>query len=382
MDKRMVISADSHVVEPLDLWVKTLGHKYADQLPRLVDTYNGQPGKYMFTGFDYFDWEVLTSEDDPTKGDNPEARKIVAEKLLTAGYDPVARVKCLDEDGVYAEVLNATIAMLVLRARNDDMARDCCLVFNDWLAEFCSQYPKRLFGNAMIHMQEVDWAVKELERAARRGFKGVVINVDTRPEWDPYRHKKYDPFWACAQELDMPVILHILTGNFIDGLVLHGDQRSECARFCIRAFEEVEGPLTNEFIFGGIFDRFPRLKVICEEFETSWVLYWLFRAKQVQDVFAPMLGLPRIKLPVEEYLRRHVYFGVIDDLFVSQALEVIDPSRIMWGSDFPHPRCTYPKSLRIIDDLFGRLGPEVRDGIAWKNVAHFYNLEEPPALTS
>lgn len=368
----MVISGDSHVVEPPDLFTKTLQHKYGDSVPRWLDSHQGKKGRYFFGGFDVVDYNAVIDEG----GGDAETR----EKLRTAGYDPAVRVKCLDEDGVYSEIINATSTLYVLRTRNDNLARDCCKVFNDWLADYCSYAPKRLYGTSMIHIEDVNWAVKELERVAKRGLNSVLINCDTRPEWEPYRHRRYDPFWARAQELDMPVTLHILTGNVIDAFALYGKQRDELARNSLNMFQEGPQVLANEFVFGGVLDRFPRLKVVLSEYQLTWLPHWIYRMKRMQNLSA--YQMPKIKHPIEEYLREQVYHGIQDEPYVKQALEVIDPSTVMWGSDFPHVGCTYPRTLQVMDQIFGQLDPEVREGIVWKNAARLYKLDTPPALAS
>ena len=267
-----------------------------------------------------------------------------ADKLEEANRDPSIRLSCLDQDGIYAEVLVATTMMLALRARNDDMVRDCCAVFNDWLIDYCSQAPKRLYGIGMIHMADVGWATKELARAAGRGMRGVMINTDTRPEWAPYQDKSYDPFWAQAEEAGLPVMIHIVGGNKRDPFTLHGAERKDVARLLIDLF--TDGPITlaNEFIFGGIMDRFPNLKIVLGEYEISWLPYWLSgragpghlhsddrRRGAAEDgarVHEPCpSGSHRRALPRQgDRPPRHRHPDV--------------------GSDFPHPRCTYPTPSR------------------------------------
>ena len=81
-------------------------------------------------------------------------------------------------------------------------------------------------------------------------------------------------------------------------------------------------------------------------------------------------------------LREQVYHGIQDEPYINQALEVIDSSTIMWGSDFPHIGCTYPHTLQVMDRIFGQLDSAVREGIVWKNAARLYKLDTPPALAS
>ena len=161
--------------------------------------------------------------------------------------------------------------------------------------------------------------------------------------------------------------------------MLHGEDRVNIPRSSIGVFSEAGPVLANEFIFGGILDRFPKLKVVCSEYEVSWLPYWLFRTKQIQDDFGPARDLPEVERSIEEYMGQ-IYHGLIDDPYLDKVLDVIDPKTIMWGSDFPHARCTYPNTLKVVDGVLGHLGDEIRDDIALYNAARFYNFDLPPEL--
>ena len=365
MSGRLLISGDSHVIEPPDLFTKTLSAKYGEAVPRRVSEFKGTKGQFYFTGYEYFRVEELVEGEGETQ-----------KKILAAMRDPEARLRCLDEDGVWAEILNATSMLYTMRARNDDLVRDCCEVFNDWQADVCSVAPKRLFGTGMIHMQDVKWAVQELERIKKKGLRSAIINCDARPEWEPYRSRKYDPFWSAAQSLDIPITLHIITGNIRDPFTLHGEERSEAPRLGWGVLNEAAPVLSCEFLFGGIMDRFADLRIVLSEFEVSWLPYWIFRNEQRQTSLGPALGIPLPKRPIREYLTR-IFHGVVDDPFLSRAVGIVDPTTIMWGSDFPHPRCTYPNSQKIVDDILKDLALGIRDDIAFWNAARLYDIDPP-----
>ncbi len=358
-----VISGDSHVIEPADLFTKPLGQRYGDEVPRVVSEYAGVEAEHFFTGYEY------VRIDEIVEGDEELQKKLVA-----SGTDPAVRLTCMDEDGIYGEIINSTWMLYTLRAPNDRLVEDCCEVFNDWLAEYCSHAPKRLYGTSMIHLADIDWACRELERTAAMGLRSVIINCDARPDWPPFQDKHYDPFWARAEELDQPVTLHIITGNEVDLFTLHGRDRINVPRSTLGVLAEAGPVVTNEFIFGGILDRFPKLKLVLSEFEVSWLPYWLFRTKQIQDEFGPAMSIPAIKKPVEAYMSQ-IYHGLIDDPYLDKVLDVIDPSTIMWGSDFPHARCTYPNTRGVIDRVFGHLDADVRRDITFNNCARFYNFD-------
>ena len=366
MNNQWIISADSHVLEPEDLFVTALGARYGDAVPRYVDEFNGDKSLYYFTGIEYVKIEEIVEKDEDGLQDT----------LIQASKDPAFRLRCLDEDGVYAEILNATWMLYTLRARNDDLVRACCQVYNDWMHEVCSADPKRLFATAMIHMEDVGWAVGELERAAKMGMKSVILNVDTRPEWPFYQDPIYDPFWARCAEMDIPVTLHIITGNVRDLFTFHGPERDRVVRETLNLLNEVGPVLANEFIFGGIFDRFPKLKVVCSEYEVSWLPYWLFRCKQLQQSLGAAMNIKMPKLPIEEYLPR-IAHGVVDDTYFDKVFGVIDPGTVMWGSDFPHSRCTYPNSQKVVADVFGHLDPQIVANLSYFSADRYYNIEIP-----
>lgn len=366
----VVISGDSHVVEPFDLWKSVLGERYGDATPQTVQNHAGVPGTYFFSGLEYI------KADEIVEGSTPEMK----EKLRSAGVDPSVRLRCMEEDGVWAEVCNATFMLYTMRAENPLLVRDCCGVYNDWIGEYVSENPQRLIGSAMIAMDDVDWAVGELERAAKARLRAVIIYADTKPGMPPYRDPVYDRFWAAAQAHDMPVTLHIITGRERDPFTLHGaKERGEVARCNLGVLGEAGPVVANEFIFGGIFDRYPRLKLVLSEYEVSWLPYWFYRVKQTQDDFGPALDIPEVDKPAEEYLQQ-IYHGLIDDPYLDKVLDIIDPSTIMWGSDFPHARCSYPNTLKVVDKVLGHLGQQTRDDIALYNAARFYNFDLPEEL--
>ena len=368
MGERWVFSADSHVIEPSDLWQKAIGKKWGDKVPHLVNQHKGVKSKFFFTGHEYVRIDEIV-EGDPD----------LQAKLVASGTNPSVRVQCMDEDGVWGEIVNATWTLYSLRIPNDDLVRAVCRTFNDWLADYCKVAPKRLYGTAMVHMEDVNWACKELERAAKLGLKSVLINCDTRPKWKPYQDKSYDKFWARAQELNMPITLHIITGNVIDLFTLHGERRINIPRYTLELFHEASWTLGNEFIFGGILDRFPKLKIIMSEYEVSWLPHWLFRMRQLQKNFMPAMHMAPIKRPIDEYMTQ-VHHGLIDDPLLDEALKHVDHKTVMWVSDFPHARCTYPNTHKVIDKLYGHLDKKTRDDITIYNCARFYGFDLPASL--
>ncbi len=109
-------------------------------------------------------------------------------------------------------MLYTTLGMTLFGLHDADLQRACFKAYNDWIAEFCSHNPKRLIGIALISLEDIGEGAKELRRAAKTGLRGAMI-WGAPPREKPYTSHEYDPFWAAAQELQMPLSLHVITGK-------------------------------------------------------------------------------------------------------------------------------------------------------------------------
>ena len=202
MPSYTVISADSHMIEPPNLWTERLDKKYRDQAPHVEENEKGSffaaPGikpSRVSMGFaagrsgkdleEYF-----------KKGSFAGARP--------SGWDPVERIKDQDMDGVSAEVLYTTFGMPLFRLPDADLQRACFKVYNDWVAEFCAHDRARFHGIALVSLEDLAAGVQELERCAKLGMKGAQIWGAPPPE-RPFWTSEYDPLWKVAEEAQIPL---------------------------------------------------------------------------------------------------------------------------------------------------------------------------------
>ena len=133
----------------------------------------------------------------------------------------------------------------------------------------------------------------------------------------PYRDPIYDRFWAAANAAGAPVTLHILTGRVLDPLILARtfqtpEEHQENPGLWVELINELQPVLANDFIFGGILDRFPQLKLVCSEFEMSWVPGFMARLDQIEEI-APRLYLPQLEMRASDYMRTRIWHGFIND---------------------------------------------------------------------
>src|SRR5271155_4119743 len=173
MDMR-VISADSHMMEPADLWQTRLDGKFRDRAPKVIKSESGKG--YLFIAPGVRPFPVAGGFGIGKSGEElKEHLKKGYEAARPSGWDPAERLKDQDIDGVQAEVIYTTLGARLFGLLDADFQCACFLAFNGWLAEFCSYDPRRLAGVGLIPLDDIGEAVKELEYCANSGLRGVSI---------------------------------------------------------------------------------------------------------------------------------------------------------------------------------------------------------------
>jgi predicted TIM-barrel fold metal-dependent hydrolase len=361
----LIISADSHVLEPGDLWTKALGERFGNALPRIVTGFDGHAGTFFYLGRP--GEAARIDELVNAVGDDQRVRE-----LVQAGSDPVFRLQLMRADGVAAEVLNPTFALWVPRIPDPAMRRACAEVFNDWIVEYCAHAPARLLGVGIVPIDDPDWAVTEARRIIRRGARGIMVPTQPIEAAQPYRSPVYDRFWAVVEEARVPVTLHIVTGRVRDPFTYHGaDERGEVPRSFLELFGEAAPVLANEFIFGGIFDRFPKLTIFLSEYDASWLPILKYRVDRIEK----FPGLNPLKKPARAYIEENIVVGIINDPLAAKLRHEIGVDRILWGSDFPHPPCPYPHTRERIGEILAGISAEDRTAIVCGNVSRLYGID-------
>ncbi len=389
--QRFIVSADSHIIEPYDLWTKALGKKHGGKVPhrvreaRSLDGKKTVKGDFMFTGHDYLGIGDLRQENagdtlDSTvpiaTGDLPPE---LARKVLKSNHEPAVRLELQDHDGVAAEIIQGTNTLLAMRTRDTQVLHDVASVFNDYCAEYCSHDPKRLIGTAMVPTRDPVWAAKELARMAKRDMKAAIINTDLPPGYEPYRRTMYDRIWQTAIDHDMVIVIHLGTGETVDPFALvTPEEQEDGPKLFLDIFDDHKRTLVNEFIFGGIFDRFRTLKLMLGEYECSWFPYFQFRLRQMRGALGLAMRLPQVTREADEFIRDHVWIGFTDDQYVSKAWDVADgANKLMWGSDYPHPRNTFPNSRAVLDRICAGMPAPVKANVEGLNCARLFGIDVP-----
>jgi len=382
MASSRMISADSHFIEPPDLWTSRIDKKYADRAPRVVNNEKGAlflaPGMRPFAVGGAFSHGASGQE-------LKEFATKTYESARPSGWDPAERIKDQEVDGVEAEVLYTTLGMSMFSLLDIELQQACFRVYNDWAAQFCSYNPRRLTAVALISLEEVDEGIRELRRCAKMGLKGAMICGS--PSTDrPYQSPAYDPFWTVAQELEAPISLHLVTGRKVPrkpqdsaaAKSLSADQEPKVlskgfSRSYMTALHEIQCTFID-LILGGVLERFPRLKLVSAENDTGWLPHFLYRLDHAVEKFGPMSEQAPLSLKPSEYASRQLWATFQDDPVGPTTYKFFGEDRYMWASDFPHSDCTWPHSREVVERDFAEVPAEVKHKIVYDNAAKLYGI--------
>jgi predicted TIM-barrel fold metal-dependent hydrolase len=258
--------------------------------------------------------------------------------------------------------------MRLFRIREAELQCAFFRVYNDWFAEFCRHAPRRLHGLGLISLWDVDAGVAELERCAALGMKGAMI-WGGAPADAPYHSPAYDRLWTAAQDLGLPLSLHIVSGMGEESRV---DFTAPAIRY-MHMLHEVQRSL-SQLVLGGVLERFPRLCIVGAESDVGWLAHWIQRMDHAHARFGAMMDVP-LALRPSEYVRRQVRLTFLDDPVGAASLESLGADTFMWGSDFPHTDSTWPNSRAVIEKNLAGVPHEIASRVLCKNAAELYRVE-------
>ncbi len=330
----LLVSADSHVIEPSNLWAERLP-------PQLRDLAPSYPPRTTLQAHD-------------------------------GGLDPRVRAREMAMDGVSGEILYASLALKQFGLTDATLQESCFRIYNDWLIDYCAHTPERLFGVGTISTYRIDNAVQEAHRCRKAGMRGLMIWQVPPPELS-FAGDHYERFWATAQELQMPVSMHTLTG-----MPYGPDMAKKSTDVTIHLAHSVNMKLLYannallQIITSGVLERFPRLKIVLVENEASWLPFvlseWDKYCLKGKGHVSQMTMLP------SEYFKRQVYATFFNDPPARLLFSGWGIDNCMWSNDFPHQNSTWPKSRDVIARDLGHLPGASRAKILHENVTRLYDL--------
>jgi predicted TIM-barrel fold metal-dependent hydrolase len=374
----LVLSSDSHVFEPPDLWQTRIDRAFRDRAPRIERIPGSSPG----TGGDYIVVEkdqilsgigLISNTGVRFKAPETISAESRFEDVRRGGYDPEQHLTDMALDGVAGEVLYPSQGLFYFKVAEPLLMSAIFRAYNDWLADFCRSDPARLKGIAMINLDDVEDGLRELERAARLGLSGAMI-TEYPLEDRRYDQPEYEPFWAAAAALEMPLSLHTATRR--QGRIRGAGDKTlrDASSRATKAFYPALS--LCDLIFSGVFERHPRLRVAIVEFELAWVPHLLssmdytYRERHGEAIYRFRDGMRP-----SDFFHRNVVLSFQEDAIGIRLRDVIGVDNMMWGSDYPHSESTFPRSRQILSEILEGVPEDEQARIVGLNTARVYNFD-------
>lgn len=357
MPSDLLISADSHV---------NVHHKDVKRNldPKFHDDYDA--------GLATLKQMIMASNKPGDEG----ARAARAKKNAAYGgpghFQPDARIKDMDLDGVAAEVMYCEVSAYRYLYKIKHGWKESTRAFNDTLAEFAAYDPARLITSYQVPIHDIDFALEEVRRIADLGGKSLQLPVfPTELGFPDYYDERYDRLWALIQEIDLPICCHAGVNLSLDDL-MRRDPTPGKAVWTVGIVLSI-GEAITMWMCSGILERFPRLKVVFVEPGLSWMTWVLWAL----DDMAGRQGydFPSLSEPPSFYFHRNIHLTFQDEMFAVEKLRhELGVRNIMWSTDYPHPVTSWPHSREIVDRLFANIPAEDKELMVHGNAKRVWNL--------
>ncbi len=377
-----VADSDMHIFEPADLWQRYIDPAYRHAAPvGLTEMRRDMRVKVKSHVILRMGpvRPVSGAPPGPWRDDYDNAYA-QAEKR---GWDPASQLEAMDQEGLDLAVLFPTRGLFVLGLDTPQMvgtdgleppfAAAIARAYNDWLRDFCGACPDRLFGAGMVAPHDVDAAVAEARRCAQElQFKAIFLSpgvVNRRPWHD----RAYDPLWAECERLNIAVSFHGGGQNY-----LRPDFSLEIFDKLMmwHTFSQPLGIMTVavSLTAGGVFERFPRLRVALLEGNCSWAP-WLFYRLDEHYEWLGSYEAPELRKKPSEYLKSNCFLSVeADEEPVRQYIEYFGDDNLVFSTDYPHADSKYPRAVECFMTL--PLAEGSKRKILWDNWCRLYGIEK------
>jgi uncharacterized protein len=366
-----VVDADGHVVEPVEAWAE-IPEPHRPVITRDRSGYE----HVVVAGREILAVPLGTLATPGAVFSDADSFRSLDQAHL-GGSDPVARLADMDLEGIDQAVLYPSVGLYAWAITEPAAAVSVAKAYNDWLSSYCEADRTRLFGAAMLPVQDPAAAVAELRRAAGTlGFTAAFVRPNPcmgRSISDPH----YEPLWTAAEDLGVTIGVHegssvIVTTLGSDRpfnpLILHAISHS---------FEEMLS--FAQLAAFGVFDRHPGLRVVFLESGGGWAPFWLERLDEQAESFGGFC--PDMHLRPSEYFARQCWISYeVDEKTLPALLPFIGSDRVVWGSDYPHHDATFPGAVAALRRTIAPLGPAEKALVLGQNAANLYRL--PPLCST
>jgi predicted TIM-barrel fold metal-dependent hydrolase len=365
-----VIDADGHVMEPNELYDRFIEEKFRADLEELKRIAATRPSQYFFGFFHQLNTgrplgavsieKPLVRAGRRPRGETPDIR---------GGFDPHVRVKDMDREGIDTAVLFATAVSSFCALKSVEFELAMIRAYHRWLAGYCSAYPRRLAGVAVVPMRAPELAAAQIRRVAKEPWC-VGVYLSGHMEDKLLDHPAFHPIWRACVDADLPACFHGGTARPPYG----------CATFEMGNNLFIQHSATNPFeimraiaalVGGGVLELFPRLRVAFLEAGVGWLPYWMERLDEHYALMPEYV--PNLKRKPSEAIRSENFFISCDpdEETLPFVVNFVGSDHVLYASDYPHFDGRFPDTVKLTarPEVFP---PEVQRKILQDNPLRLY----------
>lgn len=383
VEQPLVVDIDRHVQETWSIFAQYADPAFRDRVYARVPLPDGRTG-LAIDGRPMPGWSAAMW-DDPNANDFFHDGRFAPNNPTIGAHDPASFLAAMDAEGVDIAILAPTLAMGNASVPDGQLGSALCRAYARWVDEFRQADPTRLVPLYPVNLYDVEQAVADCRWAVKEmGFPSIMVMAFPVGERGLH-HPDFRPFWAEAQDLDVPVQIHSASSlPDLDGRGALVDLVAGAKRLGGNLFLHhlVSHRLESEHamlavVAGGILERYPRLRVAFSESGGGWVASWL---EAMDGHFHSVMRrwVPWLQMEPSEYFRRQCLAGfeAEEEAIAADAVR-IGVDNVAWFSDYPHWDCVFPGAVEAVRETTAALSPDGQAKVLGGNAARFFGLETP-----
>nr|BFE55575.1 amidohydrolase family protein [Dactylosporangium thailandense] len=390
-----IISVDDHIIEPPTLFQRWLPAKYQDRAPRverrliskesklfsgLVEDPDGDPGDVWLFGDSAYVLRrpILILDGVETTADMRGNEPATYDQMHPACYDPRARLEVMTSQHVEASLAFPTFPRFCGQALSEQTSKDrdfglaCVEAYNNFIVEeWCGDSGGRHIPLPVVPLWDPALAAAEVRRNAARGARAVTFSeIVGHLGFPTIHHANWDPFFSACEETGTVICMHI--GSSSKMMPMPPDAPDVVATTL--QFSNSYASMAD-FIFSGVLDRFPALKLAYSEGQAGWLPYAMERMDHAYTHHTWGHGEVKMQELPSTYIRRNMYGCIFADRHAIEQAHRIGIDNLMFEVDFPHADGPYPHTLEHLAEQFTGIDAETTYKIVRGNAIQLFQLD-------
>lgn len=364
--KPFVFSADSHVMEPADIF--TAG------LPASLKKHAicaRKEGDFLITGTeDKVIYRLRVGQ---------HREKELGDAQRKGIREIPGRLEDMELEGIDAEICFPSLGLWLYCLDDPAAEAASARLYNDWNNQFLGGHPSRFVRCGMLPVLDFANTLAELDYLAAKGFTAAMLPAVTPQNLPKYNDAKWDPVFASAAEKGIVFVLH--TGTGLESVIIERGPGAGIINYTNQSMDAQTSAMY--LVAGGVLDRNPGAKVAFIESGASWLVALAERMDEVAEAHSNFVA-PKLSRAPSQIIDDQVWASFQHDrsCIAAAAAGLPGAKNVMWGSDYPHAEGTFPISRRVVDELFQGLNvsDQIRADILGLNAARLFRIE-PKAQT-